>query len=444
MINAPGGSTFEVYNKSDGSVAVPATLLSSLAPAGTPGQSGWGDPIVLYDHLADRWLLSEFSDDSVGNFLNVYISKTETPTANPNDWYYYNFETPNFPDYPKYAVQENAYYVTTNEFPVGSPAYALDRNKMLAGLPLAPSSYVRFEAPDLAGFGFNALTPADLDGSAAPAGSPGYFMRQRDDEVHNVGSNNPTQDFLEIWTLSPDFATPVNSTFGKLADIPVAEFDSDLCGLFAFACFPQPGTTNTLDPLREVIMNRLTYRNFGSYETLLGNFVTDVNGNDLGGVRWFELRKSGSDPWALFQEGTVSPDTDSRWMGAIAMDEHGDIALGYSVSSDTTFPSLRYTGRLAADPLGTMPQGEHNLIAGLGSQTDTTRWGDYHSLSIDPVDGKTFWFTGNYVKENGDWQTRIGSFKFDKQKQVPEPSATLGLFVVGTISTVFALKRKKQ
>ena len=192
-------------------------------------------------------------------------------------WFNYDFTTPNFPDYPKYAVWPDAYYVSSNEAGP-SAAYALDRTNMLAGL--AAAAPVRRTAPDLAGFGFQALIPSDLDGPAPPAGSPNFFMRHRDDEVHNAGSNDPTQDFLEIWEFSVNFGTPADSTFTQVANIPVAEFDSDLCGLVSFFCFPQPGTATTLDPLREVIMWRLQYRNFGTHETLVGNFVTDVTGTD--------------------------------------------------------------------------------------------------------------------------------------------------------------------
>jgi Ca2+-binding RTX toxin-like protein len=411
MINSPGGADFTIYNKSDGSVALGPITLSSLAPPGSPGQFGLGDPIVLYDNLADRWLLSEFSDPfwAGGNFLNVYISQTNDPTDNL--WHYYSFETPEFPDYPKYAVWSDAYYVSTNES--NPTVYALDRDNMLLGNPARPLQ--RFEAPRLAGFPFQALTPSDLDGQAPSVDSSNYYMRHRDDEVHNPGDNDPTQDFLEIWEFNADFDNPDNSTFTQTANIAIAEFDSDLCGLSSFFCFDQPGAdTADLDPLREVIMHRLQYRNFGTYETLVGNFVTDVDGTDRGGVRWFELRKSGSNPWTLFQEGTVAYDEDNRWMGAISMDGDGNIALGYNVSSETTFPSLRYTGRLATDPLGTMPQGENVLVDGTGSQTGfaANRWGDYSAMSVDPVDDSTFWFTGEYALANGNWATRIGSFTF--------------------------------
>jgi len=402
MVNA---SRVNIYNKSGTLLAGPFAL-DTLWTAGGSCASGTGDPIVLYDRLADRWLMSEFA--STGNHLCVYISQTADPIV--GGWFLYDFPTPNFPDYPKYAVWSDAYYVSSNESGP-SAAYALERSQMLSG---SPATLVRRTAPDLAGFGFQALIPSDLDGATAPpAGSPNYFMRHRDDEAHNVGSNDPSQDFLEIWEYNVDFATPANSTFTGPTNIPIAEIDSDLCGLSSFFCFPQPGTSTTLDPLREVVMWRLQYRNFGTHETLVGNLVTDVDGTDHGGIRWFELRKSGVGAWTLFQEGTYAPDAAHRWMGSIAMDQSGNIALGYSVSSNVISPSIRYTGRLVTDTVGTMPQGENIIINGPGVQASATRWGDYSSLNVDPADDCTFWYTNEYVLPSGLWQTRIASFKFD-------------------------------
>lgn len=400
-----GGSRFAIYNKSGTLLAGP-TSLQTLWTAGGACAIGAGDPIVLYDRLADRWLMSEFA--STGNHLCVYISRTADPVT--GGWFLYDFTTPNFPDYPKYAVWPDAYYVSTNEA-TGPAVYALDRSRMLQGLS---ATFQRFTAPSLAGFGFQALTPSDLDGPIPPpAGSRNFFMRHRDDEVHNAGTNDPTRDFLELWEFQVDWVTPANSTFTKVADIPVAEFDSTLCGLTSFFCFPQPGTTTTLDPLREVIMWRLQYRNFGPHETLVGNLVTDVDTTDRGGIRWFELRKTGGS-WTLHQQGTYAPDAAHRWMGSIAMDEDGNIALSYSVSSSTVFPSIRYAGRLTSDPSGTLPQGEFTVIAGGGSQTAPTRWGDYSSMNVDPSDDCTFWYTNEYIAAGSTtWRTRVASFKFD-------------------------------
>ena len=195
----------------------------------------------------------------------------------------------------------------------------------------------------------------------------------------------------------------------------MSEFDSTLCGLTSFSCIPQPGTGVKLDPLREVIMNRLAYRNFGNRQVLVGNFSTDVGG-DRSGVRWFELRKTGAS-WTLFQEGTYGSGTLNRWMGAIAMDKSGNIALGYNVANSSTYPGIRYAGRLSTDPLGGLPQGEHTIVSGSASN-GSNRYGDYSAMSIDPADDCTFWFTGEW-NAGSSWSTRIAKFKFDQCGSTP-------------------------
>ncbi|HNS00797.1 MAG TPA: hypothetical protein PKM78_00220 [Anaerolineae bacterium] len=396
MINA---TDVAIYNKSTAAL-IQTFALTSLGGCST----GNGDPIVLYDQMADRWFLSEFGP---GNSLCIFISQTPDPQG---AYYSYQFSTPSFPDYPKYGVWPDAYYATTNE---SSPAiYAMDRAKMLIG---QPATSQRFTATGLSGFGFEALTPADLDGmTPPPAGSPNFIMRHVDTEAHGV-AGYPSNDLLEIYAFSVNWTTPANSTFTKLPDIVTAEFDSTLCGLTSFYCMGMPGVSqgnsSSLDPLREVIMNRLAYRNFGTHQALVGNFVTDV-GNNYGGVRWFELRKTGAGAWTLYQEGTYAPTTtDNRWMAGIAQDGSGNIALGYNVSSQTIYPSIRYAGRLASDPLGTLPQGEYTLVSG-SANNGSNRYGDYSAMSIDPFDDCTFWFTGQW-NDASQWKTRIGAFKFD-------------------------------
>ncbi len=392
-----GAVPYMIYNKSNGSVAAGPFALSNFAPCNSQG-----DPIVLYDELANRWLLAAFGN---GFTICVLISATSNPIT--GGWHQYSFPAPNFPDYPKFAVWHNAYIMTTNEGGP-SPIYALDRNQMLAG---NPATAQRMTIPDLTGFSFQALTPADVDGNPPPNDQPAYLMRHVDTEPHQVPAP-PGVDYLEVWEYAIDWLTPANTTLTGPTSIAVSEFDSSLCGLTSFSCFPQPGSAFGLDPLREVIMLRLQYRNFDSYQTLVGNFVTDVDGTDHGGIRWFELRKSApATNWSLYQEGTYAPDANHRWMGAIAMDENGNIAVGYNVSSSTLYPSLRYTGRLSSDPLGTFPQGELSIASGTASNA-SNRYGDYAQMSIDPSDGCTFWFTGMYNPAS-QYQTRIASFKFD-------------------------------
>jgi hypothetical protein len=417
-VNGSGGSQFSIYDKTGIRISGP-TLMETLGTGSCA--SGFGDPIILYDQLADRWVFSEFALS--GNHLCVYVSKTNNPIT--GGFWAYNFTLTQFPDYPKYAVWPDAYYLTSNE---SSPAaYALDRNKMLTG---APATYQRFSAPRLAGFGFQALIPSDIDGpSGPPAGAPNYMARHRDDEVHNPATDDPTRDFIDLFQFHVDFTTPANSTFTGPISIPISEFDSTLCGTSSFSCFRQPTGTQWLDPLREVVMWRLAYRNFGDHETLVGNLVTDV-GADRGGVRWFEFRKVGAGGWTVHQEGTFSPDTHNRWMGSLAMDGDGNIALGYNVVSLSVFPSLRYVGRLVTDPPGTLPQGEATLFAGTASNI-SNRYGDYAAMAVDPADDCTFWFTGEF-NLSGNWSTRIGSFKFPGcgESTAPKPVPD-GFFVPG-------------
>jgi subtilisin-like proprotein convertase family protein len=409
MINGGGGTQVRIYDKQE---PVPTLLanfiLDSLGSGVCAG--GFGDPIVLYDEQADRWVLSEFA--SSGNNLCVYVSMTNDPVD--GGYFNYAFSTPQFPDYPKYSVWptdanngQGSYVVVTNE---GAPiVYALNRGAMLAGLA---STFQRFtDVPVLSGFPFQGiLAPADVDGPVAPPnGSAVPIMHHRDTEVHGP-PGNPTQDFVEMWELDVDWITPANSTLTNTVDISVQELDSDLCGLVSFSCFPQPGSGVTLDPLREPIMNRLQYINFGSHQTLVGDFVTDVDGTDHGGMRWFELR-GGAGNWSLFQEGLYSIDQHHRWIGGIAMDGSGNIALGYSVSSTTVHPDIRYTGRLATDPAGTMSQPETVVVDGTASNA-SNRWGDYANMNLDPSDNCTFWYTTMY-NVSSQWSTRVASMRFD-------------------------------
>lgn len=414
-INGAGGSQVQFYDKTTGDPVGNAFSLASLPSAAGACANGLGDPVPLYDEIANRWVLTEFSTQA-GRSLCVYVARTDDPI---NGGYYgYQFQTPDFPDYPKYGVWNDAYYVGANEST--SSLIALDRDAMLAG---QPATMQRFTIVDPAAFSFAMIPPVDHDGlMPPPSGEPGIFIRHFDDEAHDPSNNDPANDFLQIWEFEVDFDTPANSQIVGPNNIAIADFDSEQCGFTAFACYPQPGTTTTLDPLREVVMNFPKYRNFGSHEVLVGNLTTDVDDTDHGGVRWFELRRSGGSDWTVHQEGTYAPDiadadgaTEHRWMGASAMDSSGNIALAYSISNDTNlFPSMAYTGRLAADPMGVMTQDETFIIQGTGNHTSSTRWGDYASMSVDPVDGCTFWVTNNYGQSGGSTAlTQIASFRFD-------------------------------
>lgn len=385
--------SFQIWDKAGNSLAGPHTI-SSLwtGQANACETSGYGDPVVLYDSLADRWLISQFVGS--GNDLCVAISQSADPTGS---YWLYRFPLAEFPDYYKFGVWPDAYHMSANES--SYTAYAFDRGAMVAG---AGAGSVRFSG------GTNFFLPADLDGlEPPPAGSPGLFYTFKDATYHGGGV-----DRLEVYALAVNWATPGSASFTLHSTIPVASFNYTVCGFFQFNCIPQNNTSNKVDAVSEWPMWRLQYRNFGTHETLVGNFSVDVTGSDQAGIRWFELRRVGPNPWALFQEGTHAPDTNHRWMGSIAMDGDGNIALGYSVSSSTLFPTIRYATRLASDPVGTM-QAEPALPAGTGSQLVSNRWGDYSSLNVDPADDCTFWYTNEFypTTSTNAWHTRILTFK---------------------------------
>jgi Secretion system C-terminal sorting domain/GEVED domain len=386
MINGQSGSLLQIYNKVGG------TLVAQGYMDAISGIPGAGDPIVMYDQLADRWVLTEFS--ASGNKIVVMVSQTANPTG---AYYVFSYTCPNFPDYPKFAIWGDAYYVTTNE---NSPAvYALNRTAMLAGIA---NTFQRFTIPSYPTIGFQAAAPVCLSGTTqAPAGTPGLIMRMADD-AWTTG----IVDRLEIFSFNVNWTTPTSSTLTGPVLLPTAAFSTELCGYTSFACIPQPGSGITLDPLREVLMNRVYYRNFGTHGSIVSSHVTDVDGADRAGVRWHELRNTGAG-WSIYQEGTYSPDATRRWMSTIGINGNGDIAMVYNASSSTVFPSLRMTGRNASDPLGQMTLPETVLAAGTAAN-GSNRYGDYNDMGVDPTDG-SFWSTGEYNPATN-WSTRISHF----------------------------------
>jgi hypothetical protein len=387
--------SFAVFNKSTGAIAAGFPKAGNTLWSGFGGgcqTNNDGDPIVQYDKAANRWVLTQFSVSTTPFLQCVAVSTTSDATGSYNR---YSFSYSNFNDYPKMGVWPDGYYISYNMFNgntfVGARACAFDRAKMLTG---AAATQVCFQLSS----SFGGLLPSDLDGSnAPPAGSPNYFL--------NFGTNS-----LNMWKFHVDFTTPANSTLTGPTNIPVAAFSAACSG--GGTCIPQPSTTNQLDSLADRLMYRLAYRKFSDgHESLVVNH--SVTAGSSVGVRWYELRSPGGTP-TVFQQGTYAPDSSYRWMGSIAMDQAGNIAMGYSVSSSTVRPGIRYTGRLAGDTLGQMTQGETTLQAGVGSQTGSLhRWGDYSAITVDPVDDCTFWYTNEYLKATGsfNWSTRIGSFK---------------------------------
>ncbi len=388
---------FQIWDKSGNSLYGPAASNTLWSGFGGPCETrNDGDPIVLYDPLADRWVMSQFTAANPYGEC-VAVSTTGDPTGT---WYryFFQFSTTVFYDYPKLGVWPDGYYLSANRFGTisfqGASAIVLDRAKMLNG---QPATFQQFNTST----SYGTLLPADLDGATLPpTGAPATFAE--------IGSSA-----LHLWKFHVDWTTPANSTFTGPATLTAASYNQ-LCPLTR-SCVPQPGTSVGLDGLGDRLMHRLAYRNFSDHESLVvAHNVNAASSGTQAGVRWYEIRNPSTTP-TLYQQGTFAPDTTHRWMGSVAMDQSGNIALGYSVSSSSVYPGIRYTGRLAGDPLGQMTQGETSLIAGSGSQTGSgSRWGDYAMMAVDPVDDCTFWFTTEYMPSTGTapWRTRIGSFKF--------------------------------
>lgn len=408
-VNASNGSAIAIFNKSGTRIAGPFAL-SSLFPSGTHPcrTSGHGDGVVVFDYQASRWLMMEFIDPSAGNTLCLYVSNNNDPVS--GGWNSYTINTPEFPDYPKLGVapKANAYVITVNDSK--QRVFTFSRSAILAGAASVPG--VVFTFPLLPGFSFQSLTPATVSSATAPPfGTPAYIARHRDTEVHG-GTAPAGKDLLELFELKPNYTNPASSTV-IARKIRVPDFNSAICGLTTLNCVPQPGTTQRLDPLREIVMQPLQYRKNGATEVLVGALTVDGNGADLATPYWFELRRSSSG-WTFRQGGRYIPSaTLHRWLPSMGIDKQGNIAMGFSSSagSGTNFPSAKITGRLAGDPLSTL-RATTTVKAGAGSQTFANRWGDYAAATVDPSDNCTFWFTTEYIPPGGNWRTTIGAFKF--------------------------------
>jgi uncharacterized repeat protein (TIGR01451 family) len=390
--------------------------------------SNVGDPIVQYDRQANRWLISQFAFAGGAAFQPVgpdyeciAISTTGDPTGSYNR-YEFKISDTLFDDYPHFGVWPDAYYMSINQFDetelfeyAGPGAVAFERAKMIAGDPLARMVY--FDLSSSLGQKYGGELPSDLDGTTLPpGGAPNTFI-EPDDDVSGFAT-----DRLSAFDFHVDWASPSSSTFTGPSVLNVTAFDSvvpctDADGDGAPRnCVPEKGGPG-LDAISDRMMYRAAYRNISGHEALVLNHTVDTNDPEgRTGIRWYELRKSATTPWSIFQQGTYAPDTRHRWMGSAAMDKAGNIAIGFSISSATTYPSISYAGRLAADPAGQLAQGEASMFAGSGSEDvdGGGRWGDYTSLVLDPSNDCTFWYTNEYYETTTsfDWHTRIGSFTF--------------------------------
>ena len=425
-------SDFAVYSKT-GQVLRHATPIDALW-SGTSSECAVhndGDPVVLYDQWANRWVITQFvaqpaAGESYAECIAVSTTSDATGTYN---LYEFDWGPDMFLDYPHFGVWPDGYYMSANEFPAGqetsagAAAIVFERSKMLTG---APARYVWFDesAANPVGGQYIGQLPTAADGSRQPAaGTPNVFAEIDDPTgIPPTGTSDAGFD-LRLWNFHVDWTNPSASTFGKAgqpsATIPIAPFVRPQCVYGYGDCALQKGGAQGLDALGDRLMFRLGYRNFGDHESIVLNHT--VKADTRLGVRWYEVRDPSGSP-TIYQQGTYAPDDAltnplSRWLGSIALDKKGDVALGFSASGVNDYPALHYTGRAAGDPLGSMTQAEQSIFTGTGPQTEVEgRWGDYSALTVDPVDQCTFWYTNEYLETDlavvGTWATRIGSFKF--------------------------------
>lgn len=401
-----------IYNKTGTRLAA-FTLDSFFSAAAAPcNNANNGDPVVIYDAPDDRWIVTDFAwtNTQSGPYYEcIAVSKTSDPVA--GGWWLYTFRADDashawLNDYPKLGLWSDGIYMSSNMFDcldsacasanyMGVRVWALNRSDLISGAALRS---VRF---DMSNTAFGALLPGNYRGAPPPAGEPEFF------------ASVDAPSAFHLWKFHVDWANTANSTFTGPTNISVASFS------WPSANVPQSGTSTTLDTLGDRLMMQLQYRNLGGTEALWASHTAASGG--VTGVRWYEIRNPNGTP-SVFQQGTYQPDSTWRWMPSLAVDQAGNMAIGYSASSSSIFPGIRYAGRLVTDPLGTLGQGETTLIAGTDSQKNTcggaacSRWGDYSAMSVDPLDDCTFWYTTEYYETgggtSGNWQTRIGSFKY--------------------------------
>jgi Abnormal spindle-like microcephaly-assoc'd, ASPM-SPD-2-Hydin len=386
-----------VYSKSGTLLSGPTNFGTFFAPLGGNCANGASDPIVLYDRMADRWLISDIGYTGSAPFLEcVGVSKTNDPTG-AYTLYSYSFGT-NLNDYPKLSTwataSNSAYLATYNIFgsPTGAAICGLDRTKMLAGNPGA--AQLCQMATDFS------YLPSDMDGPTPPVdGTPGLFV--------TWNNNNPGELYLRKLTLNFAGGT---ATLSSPTSIPVANFTQACSG-----CVPQTGTTQTLDTLGDRPMYRFAVRHFADHDRAVFNHAVQTGTGSQVAVRWYELYDPAG-AVTVNQQGTFAPDTTYRWMASIAEDKNGDIGVGYSASSSSIHPGIRFTGRVPTDASGTL-ETEATILVGTGSQSGNglARWGDYTAMQVDPSDDCTFWYVDQYEKVTGsyNWNTNIGSFAFN-------------------------------
>ncbi len=386
-------STYRVWDKT-GSPETPPYALNTLWD-----RAGAGDPIVMYDRFAQRWFISQFYGSPDGSPSGVLIAVSET--SDPLGAYYaYEFAYTLFPDYPKYSVWSNAYFMSANSSSADCSAF--EREKMLVGDPTAGVIKMSFPSMYLL---FNSVTPAYAEGPTEPdADEPCYFFAVQDNAFPGVAN-----DHIKILKATINWDSPGTSSVTVHQSLNTAPFNANFSGGWT-ENIKQRGTTQRLDAIPGIFMYRAQYRRFAGYNTIV--LCHNVNvGGDVAGMRWYELRDANDGIWSIYQQGTYAPDTDnSRWLGNLAMDAQGNIAMAYSYTGTTNYPGIKYTGRFKDDPLGMMTVPELTAVEGDYFQSDAGRYGDYSQMSMDPTDDMTFWFTGEFIGPGGSRKTRIFSF----------------------------------
>lgn len=385
-------SAMQIYNKTGTSLWGPTSLSSVF-----PGSENDGDPIVLYDKFADRWFISQFQVS--GNEILIAISQTADPLGS---WYYYSYSFSEFPDYPKYSIWNNGYYMTANT--ESENAVCFERDKMLAGDPSA--RMIALTIPDIETNGFFSAMPAHADGEKLPKlGTPQYLFYFQDDGWAEG------KDRINIWEMNVDWTNPNLANISLTQEVEVAPFNTDFDENWNDLI--QPGTDQRLDAVPGTFMFMGQFKDFKNHNSILLSHTVDVDltSEKRAAMRWYELRQNDNSSWELYQEGTYGPaDGASRWMGCIAMDRRGNIGMAYSKTGASTYPSIHFTGRKKDDALGLMTINESGAFSGTGSQSGINRFGDYGHMMLDPVDELTFWYTGEYMGVSG-WKTGIFSFK---------------------------------
>jgi hypothetical protein len=383
----------------NGNVLLAEASLSVLFPGET-----LGDPVVVYDRYADRFIVMEFSNSPNG-FL---IAICQGPDPVNDGWFTYRFNTGTFPDYEKLSIWSDGYYITANKDQgsagTSEVVWALERDEMLLGNPSA--QIVGFGLTGITTSGFYSPAGFNVNGPDLPPPGDAPIVYLQDD-----GWSGVTDDHVKLWNINVDWVNAANSTISAPQIITTADFDS-VFDNGSFSNLTQPSGTD-IDALQATVMYMAQYRRFPTYNSAVFNFVVDLtNADALAGIRWYELRQANDgDAWTIHQEGTyVQPDGLSAFCGGIAMDNFGNIGLAYTVVSNVQAPSIRYTGRLSADPLNTMTQVEDVIVNSTFSDP-TTRYGDYAQMTVDPLDDQTFWHIAEYFGSGSSRKSIVGAFK---------------------------------